>query len=354
MIRRNEIKFVVFLVLLPFILIALAEGAGRAYMSVKYGVPGKSYGIYQADSELGGILSPNSYNTLREFNNLAFQRADETRVVRPEGQLRAVAYGGSTTFSYNVTMAQAWPAVLERNLRAAGHKNAEILNAGDVVWSLGHAIVRARRELPALKPDYVIIYSGINEWSNDDRLKLSGIDLAAELEKGRHGIVDNNLMKANFLFRNSLIYKFLHHKVLIPLGKMGANRDEAPRHQFDPAIQRNYDLVLRDFISLAKEVGARVVFVIQAEGIETKSAEDAATLRQKSPFLRTAYAAAEIAREMGAIVLDAQDAVRDAGPPAARLFGPGSTVHYSVEGSKVLADFLARKGPWRQVPAATR
>ena len=251
MIKRTEIKFVVFLALLPFLLIAAAEGAAHGWVWFKYGVPGKSYGIYKADRELGGILAPDTYNTTREFNNLAFQRAEPTTVERPAEQLRIVAYGGSTTFSYNVPMNEAWPALLEKHLRAAGHRNAEVLNAGDVVWSLGHALVRARRELPALKPDFIIIYSGINEWSNHNRLKAyDGIDLAAELKKGRHGLIDNHLMKANFLFRNSLLYKAFHHKI-VAFGQQARNADiDIHKVDFDPAIQVNYNLVLRDFIAL--------------------------------------------------------------------------------------------------------
>ena len=120
----------------------------------------------------------------REFNNLAFQRAEETRIDRPAGQLRIIAYGGSPTFSCIVNMAQSWPALLEGRLRDAGFEGAELLDGGDVVWSQGHAIVRAHREIERPRSDYVILYSGINEWSNHNRLRtLSGIDLAAKLAK---------------------------------------------------------------------------------------------------------------------------------------------------------------------------
>lgn len=352
MIRRSEVKFVVFLCLLPFLLIAAAEGAGHAWMWWKYGVPGKSYGIYKPDPELGGILAENSYNTMREFNNLAFQRADDTQLERPAGRLRILTYGGSTTFSYNVLMAQTWPALLEKNLRAAGFENAEVLNAGDVVWSLGHAIVRARRELGSLKPDYVILYSGVNEWSNHDRLtKLSGIDLAAELRQGRHGLIDNHLMKANFLFRDSLLYKLFHHRVATPLLRRAlADAPDAPdvhAAPFDPAIQENYERVLRDFAALVEGVGAQVVFVVQAMATDARTAEEAAQARQASAALRVSYEAQGLALELGATVLDAQTPMLRSGRPGDALFGPGSDVHFSVEGSRLLADYLAVNGPWK-------
>jgi hypothetical protein len=348
-IKRTEIKFVVFLCLLPIVLIVAAEAAGQAWMWFRHGVPGKTYGIYQGDPELGGILAPDTYNTAREFNNLAFQRAEETKIDRPAGQLRIVAYGGSTTFSYNVTMAQSWPALLENRLRDGGFKGAEVLNAGDVVWSLGHAIVRARREVERLKPDYVILYSGINEWSNHNRLKtLSGVDLAAELAAGRHGAIDNHLMKANVLFRSSLLYKFVHFRILVPLSKPDDGHVDIHSAPFDPAIQRNYDLVLGDFIRLIRKAGATPVFVVQAIGRDFGSTAAADAFRRNSAAMRVSLAGADVARAAGALVLDAQDAVRAAGAPAARLFGPGSEVHFSVEGSKTLADFMFEKGPWKK------
>ncbi len=349
MIERREIKFVVFLCLLPILLLVAAELAGQVWIWFRHGVPGKTYGIYKGDSELGGILAPDTYNTAREFNNLAFQRADATLIDRPAGQLRIVAYGGSTTFSYNVTMAQSWPALLEKRLRDGGFAGAEVLNAGDVIWSLGHAIVRARRELERLKPDYVILYAGINEWSNHNRLKtLSGVDLAAELAQGRHGAIDNHLMKANFLFRNSLLYKLVHFRLLVPLSKPEDGEMDVHAAPFDPAIQRNYDLVLGDFIRLIRKAGAKPVFVVQAIGRDFPSAAAADNFRRQSAAMRVSLAGAVVARAAGAVVLDAQDAVRAAGTPAPRLFGPGSDVHFSIEGSRILADYLLDKGQWKK------
>ena len=59
--------------------------------------------------------------------------------------------------------------------------------------------------------------------------------------------------------------------------------------------------------------------------------------------MRVSLAGADAARAAGVVVLDTQGAVRSPGKPAPGLFGPGSEVHFSVEGSKILADFLLEK-----------
>jgi lysophospholipase L1-like esterase len=146
---------------------------------------------------------------------LCFQRRGDTGLAARKKALRIIAHGGSTTFSYNVPMDDTWPAQLERLLRTSGAVDTEVLNAGDVMWSLGHALTRAKRELPKLRPDYVIIYSGINEGANYWRLKLNdGIDLGRKLAASKRGIINNDLMKASFLFRNSVVFKLFHHRVV--------------------------------------------------------------------------------------------------------------------------------------------
>ena len=41
------------------------------------------------------------------------------------------------------------------------------------MWSVGHIYKKALKDLPIIKPNYLIIYSGINEYSNYQNLKLN-------------------------------------------------------------------------------------------------------------------------------------------------------------------------------------
>jgi len=345
--RKREIWFVLFLCLLPFLLLGAAEIAGRAYIWWKHGVPGKTYGIYKADPELGGILAENSYNTMRAFNNRAFQRGPDTDPDGTDSRLRIVAYGGSTTFSYNLLMEDTWPLRLEALLRENGFDGAEVLNAGDVMWSLGHAYIRAQREIPELKPDYVILYAGINEAANYRRLRLNdGVDLAAALADGRHGLVNNDLMKANVLFRNSVVYKLFHHTITPAVLSLLSAEEEPPRAPVPPAVYENYRLVLRDFMDLITANGARCIFLVQAMATKKTEKEAADDERAASEILQNSFLASDFARRNKAIVLDAQDAVLAAGVPPKDLFS-STGVHYSKKGAEVLSRFVFENVDWQ-------
>jgi hypothetical protein len=80
----------------------------------------------------------------------------------------------------------AWPLQLQQFLRAHHNFKDQVLNAGAIGWSISHEITRAKRDLPMFKPDYVIIYSGINEEANIEDSQLEGKNITDALD---HGIV---------------------------------------------------------------------------------------------------------------------------------------------------------------------
>jgi lysophospholipase L1-like esterase len=121
------------------------------------------YGLWQYDKELGAIHASNSYNSNSETNSLGFRNHEDVFEPKPPGALRIIAYGGSTTFCYNLDTEHAWPLRLQALLRAHHNPGDQVLNAGAVMWSISHEITRAERDLPRLHPDYVSIYSGFNE-----------------------------------------------------------------------------------------------------------------------------------------------------------------------------------------------
>jgi acyl-CoA thioesterase I len=79
----------------------------------------------------------------------------------PEKNLTIVAMGDSLTVGYGVAEAQAYPAQLERQLRAAGHA-CRVLSAGVNGEKSGEALARLGRVL-ALKPDLVVVQTGTND-----------------------------------------------------------------------------------------------------------------------------------------------------------------------------------------------
>jgi len=75
--------------------------------------------------------------------------------------VRIVCLGGSTTFGHEVGAEQAWPAATERVLKTEGI-DAEVLNAGVQGYGSRQLLLRYRRDIATLRPDYVIIYEGWN------------------------------------------------------------------------------------------------------------------------------------------------------------------------------------------------
>lgn len=79
----------------------------------------------------------------------------------PEKDLTIVAMGDSLTVGYGVAESDAYPAQLERQLRAAGHA-CRVLSAGVNGEKSGEALARLDQVL-ALQPDLVIVQTGTND-----------------------------------------------------------------------------------------------------------------------------------------------------------------------------------------------
>src|SRR5262249_41286562 len=127
---------------------------------------------------------------------------------KPANALRIIAYGGSTTFCYNLPTDLAWPLRLQQILRAQHNESAQVLNGGAIVWSIGHEVARAKRELPQPKPAVVIIYSGVNEEANAALLKTEGVSLEQALKDGKTGLFSRNVDQARWIKRNSVIVRY--------------------------------------------------------------------------------------------------------------------------------------------------
>ena len=174
----KKILFTLILVVgFPVAIVLAMEIAGHAYIHFRYGVPGKTYGLWTYDEELGAIHAANAYNNNSQTNNFGFRNKEDVIEPKPPGAYRVIAYGGSTTFCYNLETDRAWPIRLQERLRAHTNPKSQVLNGGAIMWSIGLEITRATRDLPRLKPDIVLIYSGINEEATYELLKAEGVSL---------------------------------------------------------------------------------------------------------------------------------------------------------------------------------
>ena len=226
------------------------EGAGYAIIHFMYGVPGKSYGLWTYDAEIGAIHASNGYNSNSETNNYGFRNKEDVLDPKPPGSIRVIAYGGSTTFCYNLETDQAWPLRLQEELRKYAGPKSQVLNAGAITWSIGQEMARAKRDLPRLKPDVVILYSGLNEETNANHLKLEGISLEKAVAEGKYGIFTTNLDQSRWLKRNSLIVRFLEYTNLFgPAPNYRPARD----YPIGPEVRDNFNRTLREFIALIRQ-----------------------------------------------------------------------------------------------------
>jgi acyl-CoA thioesterase-1 len=78
--------------------------------------------------------------------------------------------GDSLTEGYGVDPQRAWPALLEQRLRALGHADVRVVNAGISGATSASAVSRLRWQLKA-QPDVLILALGANDG-------LRGLDLA--------------------------------------------------------------------------------------------------------------------------------------------------------------------------------
>ncbi|MDO8973656.1 SGNH/GDSL hydrolase family protein [Reyranella sp.] len=317
----------ILLVGFPVAGILAIEGVGYAIMHFKYGVPGKTYGLWTHDAELGAIHSRNGYNSNSETNNYGFRNKEDVFEPKPPGSIRVIAYGGSTTFCYNLDTDQAWPIRLQEELRKHAGPKSQVMNAGAIVWSIGQEVARAKRDLPKLKPDVVIIYSGLNEEANAGHLQREGVSLKDAVAQGKHGLFATNLDQSRWLKRNSLIVRYIEY--LNPFGQTHSS-EPVPEYPIVPEVRENFNRTLREFIELIRQNGAKPLYVIMG-GLHE--------IGQNRLLLRYSREGAAVAREMGVPVIDSNDVIRDYKGNRGDLFSP-SGAHWSALGAELLAKFI--------------
>lgn len=200
---------------IPFLMLLAAELLARLYVHFCYGVPGKTYGIYMFDKEIGAIHRPNSYNSNSVINNWGFRNKEDNLEQKPKGVTRIYCSGGSTNFCYNLRTEESWPSILQRNLRGKNsHQHDEVLNVGEISFTISHEFALAKRIIPLLKPDIVVLYgTGINEILGISALIREGKNLDELLKKKKWGVFSQALDQARFLKRTSVLVRIYDYYI---------------------------------------------------------------------------------------------------------------------------------------------
>ena len=332
---KRRVLFAGIVVLSPVLALLLLEGGLRVYFFAKYHEAGRSYGLWTSHPKLGAIHMAHGYNSTGVTNDQGFRNMEDVLEPRPPGALRVIACGGSTTFCYDIHSTKAWPICLQETLRARrpGGEHDQVLNAGAVMWSISHVFARAELDVPRLKPDYVILYSGINEVFNERFLRQEGLELESLVASRRFGVFAKSYPQNSWWNRNSLAYKAISERILTPLASLGSRETASdasnawPTEPI-PALLENYLEVLRRFLELVRAQGGTPIFVVQISGRDTQMNRYLVSYSREG---------AKLANALGAVVVDPSPILQ--GPEQATLFS-ASGVHYSELGSRRLAEHL--------------
>lgn len=118
---------------------------------------------YKLHRYLGFIHSPN-YRHGENYHNSLGYRGDEFPQDKPEGEFRIVCIGGSTTYTSKVENPKdAYPAVLEKQLKTHGYSNVRVVNAGGLSYTSYESLINFQLRIIDLAPDLIIIHHGVND-----------------------------------------------------------------------------------------------------------------------------------------------------------------------------------------------
>lgn len=163
---RRSVRFLFWVILLGsslFVAGVLGEFLARSRERHRAEPPGTMGTLFYQHGRLRPMLARNhDYFGWVHIDSLGL-RGRDVPLQKPDGTLRVVADGGSTTFDTAVSADDStWPAQLERLLVARG-RPVQVLNAGVPGHTVLDNLIRLQLELYRLAPDVLILHQGHND-----------------------------------------------------------------------------------------------------------------------------------------------------------------------------------------------
>ena len=210
-------------------------------------------------------------------------RGKDFEVPKPEGRVRIVFYGGSSTFDIAASEGQDWPRRVEARLKEMGLSHVEVINAGVPGYSTFDAFGSLFAEGHLLDPDFVILYDTWND------IKYFGHKEPLLRQYRPYNDRDNPLLEYQNLFDRLLcelsqLYVRLRYRYFLwkyPFGLEGKKVASGTTSEIAQTALRQYQLNLEMFVDLARNIGAVPILMTEARLADSHSPE---TQKEKIHF----------------------------------------------------------------------
>jgi lysophospholipase L1-like esterase len=288
----------------------LARNAYRPLPYVMYGLK-PSWSRPDQKAKDGSLL-------VKTTNILGF-RGREIEQPKPAGRYRIVCLGGSTTYSDTVGDADAYPVLLEQELKKARPgQDIEVINAGVPSYTTAETLPNLAFRCLDLQPDAIVLYEGINDFR--PRVYKNFDKAYFHYRKVWNGTVDD--WEAGEGEMAGGINPFIQYNVPVPNG----NKLENIRKSGTDAFRRN----LVSIAGIAKAHGVKVVMVscVCDELGEFTQDEVVAGVKEHNAVVR------EVCAQQDVLFIDMAPRFQQAGQFA-------DIVHMNPAGSAQMAHLIA-------------
>lgn len=118
---------------------------------------------YSPHRYLGFLPTPNYREGEERHDSLGF-RGDPFPIRKPPGEYRIFCLGGSTTYTSMVSSPDdAYPTLLEQDLREMGYGQVRVINAGAAGYTTYESLINFQFRVADLDPDLLVVYHGVND-----------------------------------------------------------------------------------------------------------------------------------------------------------------------------------------------
>jgi lysophospholipase L1-like esterase len=187
-------------------------------------------------------------------HNALGYRGPEFALDKSEGEIRVVAYGGSSTYCVRVSDEQTWPYLLGQKLGTP----YQVINAGSPGYSTAEAIIQSALQQMDLAPDISVYYVG---WNDIRNMHVEGLTSDYAAFHGRSQI--SNLGLDQSRWANQLVLVGVFRGSMEGIFKRGPGAKGEIRSGIDKRAVEIYKHNLRLLVHLTRFHDSRILLVPQ-------------------------------------------------------------------------------------------